>query len=157
MSKPQMSKPLSESELRQRAVGLLARRDHARKELENKLRSKAESAAALEAVLTWCEEHDFINDRRFAGFFVRSRIERGHGPLRIRQELRQKGVLAEFIDTALAEAKADWFALAQEVRQRRFRTYPQDQKEKAKQLRFLQGRGFDAEQSFAAFDRAEDD
>ncbi|ERP92901.1 MAG: RecX family transcriptional regulator [Alcanivoracaceae bacterium] len=145
-----MNKPLTESELRQRAVSLLARRDHARRELETKLRSKVGDHPALAAVIEWCEEHGFIDDRRFAGFFVRSRIDRGQGVLRIRQELQQRGVASELIESALQETEVDWFALAREVRARRFRQYPQDQKEKARQLRFLQGRGFDAEQSFAA-------
>ena len=70
--------------------------------------------------------------------------------MRIRQELQQRGVASELIESALQETEVDWFALAREVRARRFRQYPQDQKEKARQLRFLQGRGFDAEQSFAA-------
>ncbi|EKF73031.1 regulatory protein recx [Alcanivorax hongdengensis A-11-3] len=147
-----MSEPLTEAELRQRAVGLLARRDHARRELETKLRYKVGEHPDLPAVMAWCEEHGFIDDRRFAGFFVRSRIERGQGALRIRQELQQRGVASELTDRALAEAEVDWFELAREVRARRFRHYPTDQKEKARQLRFLQGRGFDAEQSFAALD-----
>ena len=156
-----MNKPLTESELRQRAVSLLARRDHARRELETKLRSKVGDHPAMAAVIEWCEEHGFIDDRRFAGFFVRSRIERGHGPLRIRQEMQQKGVDWELIEIAIREAGenegVDWFALAREARARRFRTCPGDQKEKARQLRFLQSRGFDAEQSFAALDVPEED
>lgn len=148
-----MSDTLTESELRQRAVSLLARRDHARRELEIKLRSKVGEHPALGAVLDWCEEHGFIDDRRFAGFFVRSRIDRGQGALRIRQELQLKGVDSELIGQALADVEVDWFALARDVRARRFRQYPgKDQKEKARQLRFLQQRGFDAEQSFAALE-----
>ena len=155
-----MNKALTESELRQRAVSLLARRDHARRELETKLRSKVGDHPALAAVMAWCEEHGFIDDRRFAGFFVRSRIERGHGPLRIRQEMQLKGLDRELIEAAIRaageEGGVDWFALARETRARRFRAFPQDQKEKAKQLRFLQSRGFDSEQSFAALDAEEE-
>ena len=148
-----MSEPLTESELRQRAVGLLARRDHARRELETKLRQKVGEHPALNTVMAWCEEHGFIDDRRFAGFFVRSRIERGQGALRIRQELQLKGVDNELIAQALEAAEVDWFALA-----RGFRQYPgKDQKEKARQLRFLQQRGFDAEQSFAALECSPED
>ena len=62
------------------------------------------------------------------------------------------------IAQALAEVEVDWFDLAREVRARRFRQYPgKDQKEKARQLRFLQQRGFDAEQSFAALDPPDDE
>ncbi|MEQ3636534.1 regulatory protein RecX [Alcanivorax sp.] len=147
-----MSEPLTEAELRQRAVALLARRDHSRRELVTKLQQRLGDQPALEAVLAWCEEHDFIDDRRFAGFFVRAHIERGQGVLRIRQELQLKGVENDWIAEALEDAEVDWFALAKDVRARRFRQYPQDHKEKAKQLRFLQSRGFNAEQSFAALD-----
>ncbi len=149
--------PLTEAELRQRAVALLARRDHGRRELITKLQQRLGEQPALAEVLAWCEEHGFIDDRRFAGFFVRARIERGQGVLRIRQELQLKGVENDVIAEALENAEVDWFALAREVRARRFRHYPADQKEKARQLRFLQSRGFDAEQSFAALDTSEDD
>lgn len=150
--KPRTTKtPASDAaSLRQHAVSLLARRDHARAELRLKMVRKFGEAAELEPVLDWCEEHDFLNDRRFTGFFVRSRIERGQGPLRIRAELQQRGVAGPLIEEALGEAGCDWFALAREARQRRFRIPPADRKEKAKQLRFLQSRGFDAEQSFHA-------
>ncbi|MBF1802660.1 regulatory protein RecX [Alloalcanivorax profundimaris] len=148
--------PVDEATLRQYAIKLLARRDHARSELALKMRRKFGDEAPLEAVLGWCEEHDFLDDRRFAGFFVRSRIERGQGPLRIRAELREKGVAEPLVAEALDETDCDWFALAREVHGRRFRQAPADRKEKAKQLRFLQSRGFDAEQSFAALDAFED-
>lgn len=136
--------------LRQHAVSLLARRDHARAELRMKMTRKFGAEAAVQSILDWCEEHDFLNDRRFAGFFVRSRIERGQGPLRIRAELLQRGVAKELIEEAMRAADCDWFALAVETHQRRFRGAPSDRKEKARQLRFLQSRGFDAEQSFNA-------
>lgn len=152
-----MNDALTEQELRQRAISLLARRDHARHELLRKLQHKVGEHPDLLAVLDWCEQQGYIDDRRFAGFFVRSRIERGQGPLRIRQELQQRGVASEFIEQTLEDADADWFALARDVRARRFRYYPVDQKEKAKQLRFLQGRGFDAEQSFASLQQTEQD
>lgn len=63
---------------------MLARRDHGRAELRVKMARKFGDSEELDAALDWCQEHDFLNDRRFAGFFVRSRIERGQGPLRIR-------------------------------------------------------------------------
>ena len=53
-----MSEPLTEAELRQRAVALLARRDHSRRELVTKLQQRLGDQPALEAVLAWCEEHD---------------------------------------------------------------------------------------------------
>lgn len=147
--------PVDDATVRQYAVKLLARRDHGHAELRMKMQRKLGDQAPLEPVLAWCQQHDFLNDRRFAEFFVRSRIERGQGPLRIRAELREKGLTNEVIQPALDAADCDWFALARETRLRRFREPPADQKEKARQLRFLQARGFDAEQSFAALDATE--
>lgn len=149
--------PADAASLRQYAVALLARRDHARAELRAKMVRKFGPEAALEPILAWCEEHGFLDDQRFVGSFVRSRIERGQGPTRIRAELRQRGIADSLTGDALKAAQCDWFALAREVRQRRFREFPTDRKEKAKQLRFLQARGFDAEQSFHALDCSEDD
>lgn len=143
--------------LRHYAVGLLARRDHGRSELRAKMMRKFGPEATVEPVLAWCEQHGFLDDRRFTGFFVRSRIDRGQGPLRIRAELLQRGIPEALIGDALREADCDWFALARAVRQRRFRALPADRKEKAKQLRFLQSRGFDAEQSFHALGHNGDD
>lgn len=145
------------AELRHYAVGLLARRDHGRSELRTKMMRKFGPEATVEPVLAWCEQHGFLDDRRFAGVFVRARIDRGQGPLRIRAELLQRGLPEALIGDALREADCDWFALARVVRHRRFRAPPVDRKEKAKQLRFLQSRGFDAEQSFHALGHNGDD
>ena len=144
------SEAVDGASLRHYAVSLLARRDHARAELRTKMVRKFGAEADLEPVLSWCEEHGFLDDRRFAGLFTRSRIERGQGPLRIRVDLQQRGVSGDLVEEALQEAECDWFALAETVVRRRFRQPPADVREKARQLRFLQSRGFDAEQSFQA-------
>jgi regulatory protein len=82
---------------------------------------------------------------------VQSRINQGKGPVRIRQELNERGLTGAAIDVALDEAGADWFALARAVRLRKFGDeLPADFKEKARQMRFLQYRGFDSEQIQAA-------
>lgn len=154
--KPRTSEP-DVAGLRRHAVSLLARRDHARAELRQKLARKFGAAPDLDPVLDWCEEHDFLNDRRFAGVFVRSRIDRGQGPLRIRAELQQRGLAGPLIEEALGDADCDWFSLARDVRRRRFPVPAVDRREKAKQLRFLQSRGFNAEQSFHALDHDGDE
>jgi len=146
--------PVDPAQLRQYAVKMLARRDHGRAELRVKMARKFGEGEELDAALDWCQEHDFLNDRRFAGFFVRARIERGQGPLRIRSELQQRGLPEALVKEALAEAECDWFALACETHARRFRQPPADRKEKARQLRFLQSRGFEAEHCFHALDQA---
>ncbi len=70
-------------------------------------------------------------------------LDRGHGPVRIRQELKQKGINETVISQALEEANPDWFALAESTRIKKFGdASPEGRKEKARQIRFLQYRGF---------------
>ena len=86
---------------------------------------------------------------------VRSRIERGQGPLRIRQALQQSGIGDVLAEQAMADADCDWFSLAGETCRRRFGGAPPvDIKDKARRLRFLQYRGFTADQCFEALDGA---
>lgn len=107
----------------------------------------------IEATLVWLEERQFLSDERCARLYVRSHIERGHGSLRIRQELVfQKRLAAELVDAQLNACGCDWFALAASVLAKRFRRPAADLKEKARQLRFLQLRGFTADQCYYALE-----
>ncbi len=133
--------------LRRRAMDLLARREHSRRELRNKLLAKSDAAATVESVLDTLETEGLLSDQRFAEAFVRSRVGRGHGPVRIRQELRQRGVADGLAAEAMAAEGCDWFALAADVVRRKFGSEPAgDRRELARRLRFLQYRGFTAEQ-----------
>jgi regulatory protein len=83
---------------------------------------------------------------------VHHHAKRGQGPVRIRAELRQQGIPDGQVEEALRCAEVDWVQLAREVRRRKFgATPPRSLGERAKQARFLQYRGFDAEQLRAAF------
>jgi regulatory protein len=85
------------------------------------------------------------SDERFAEAYVRSRSERGFGPVRIRAELRERGVESGLIETALEAAEMDWDASAGQEREKRFGPQlPQAWPERARQARFLEGRGFPA-------------
>lgn len=148
-----MSEQDVRAEMRRAAMNWLSRRDYAREELARRLARRFGEEAPVEGVLDWLEAQNFLNEARFAEAFVRSRIDRGQGALRIRRELEQRGVEAARIEQALEDADCDWFALAAEVRQRRFSAPPAgNTREKARQLRFLQYRGFTAEQAFRAMD-----
>ena len=133
--------------LRRRAMDLLARREHSRRELRDKLLARLEETGALDEVLDRLEQDGLLSDQRFAEAFVRSRINRGQGPVRLRQELMQRGVSETLIHQAIESEGADWFALAQEVALRRFGPdTASDRRELARRLRFLQYRGFTTEQ-----------
>jgi regulatory protein len=86
------------------------------------------------------------SDERFAESFVHHRIGMGQGPIKIQQELRQRGVDQALIDNALTAESFDWLSLANEVRLKKFGdSIPDDYQKKAKQLRFLYSRGFNTE------------
>ncbi|HET8705765.1 MAG TPA: regulatory protein RecX, partial [Pseudomonadales bacterium] len=141
--------------LETRAVRLLARREHSRSELKRKLK-KADDGS-LGEVLDQLEEKGYQSDRRYCEVLVRSRISSGHGPLKIRFELKQKGVDAALIDEVISEQSPDWTALARRARERRFgESLPEDRQEVLKQLRYLVGRGFEQSQLRSIF-RVEED
>ena len=134
------------------AVRLLARREHSVEELRRKLGSKGYPQDLIEPVIQKLAGKRLVSDERFTSGFVHHHAKRGQGPIRIRAELRQQGIPDAQVEAALRGADLDWVQLAREVRRRKFgATPPRGLGERAKQARFLQYRGFDAEQLRAAF------
>ncbi len=140
------------AELRRAAMNWLARREYSRQEITRKLQRKFGDDVDVEPVLLWLEDKNFLNDARYLDMYLRSAIERGQGVLRIRQDLQQRGLAKQLVEDKLAALEVDWFAQAAALRQRRFGAPPAagDQKAKARQLRYLQYRGFTADQCFHA-------
>lgn len=139
--------------IRRYAMDRLARREHAYAELAAKLTRRGHARAEVETVLDTLVDEGLLSDARFAEASVAGKARRGIGPLRIRVELAQAGVDAAVIAQALAAAELDWAALAEAARRKRFGPdLPADFRSRAKQLRFLQRRGFDAGKLAAAFD-----
>jgi regulatory protein len=139
------------------ALDLLARREHSRLELERKLRARGYELEIIEATLVELTATGALKEARFTESYVRSRVARGKGPVRIRAELAERGVAVEESVPALQGVEQDWHALAREVREKRFGpALPTEFKERARQARFLQYRGFDAAQIKSALE-AEDD
>jgi len=139
-------------EARKKAMDFLARREYGHTELVRKLADKGfDRDAAAEAVGRLTED-GLQSDTRFTEAFVQSRINQGKGPVRIRLDLGQKGISDSTIEIALEEAGPDWRALAREQRVKKFgRDLPSDFKEKARQMRFLQYRGFEQDHIQSAF------
>ncbi len=127
--------------LRQRALRLLAQRDHSRAELVRKLASLG-TPEEIEAVLDRMAELDLQSDQRFADQWVRSKAAR-FGASRLRHELRQRGISDELGEQALTRALPDdERSRARKVWESRFGQLPADSREWARQARFLQYRGF---------------
>jgi regulatory protein len=142
-----------EVSLRARALQYLARREYSRAELRGKLLPHAQpdaddgfdSAQAqpvdLDALLDDLTARGWLSDERAATQLLHTKRSR-LGTQRITHELRQKGITEELISVALPQLKETELDAAREVWRKKFGTAPQDEKEKAKQVRFLQSRGF---------------
>ena len=87
------------------------------------------------------------SDDRFTEAYIHSRIQRGYGPVRIRQELRERRVSGDLIDQYVDVSEFNWKQHALQVREKKFgHSLPSSYKDKAKQSRFLQYRGFTGDQ-----------
>jgi len=135
-----------------RAIYLLAQREHSAKELKRKLLKAEFPVDEIEQNLVRLAEAGLQSDKRFSEVYTYSRSAKGFGCRRIRQELKERGVSSTYIDEALTQAKIDWFSLATSVRCKRFGEHcPDDFRDRAKQQRFLQYRGFTHEQIKESF------
>jgi regulatory protein len=132
--------------VRRVAMDLLARREHSRVELERKLRLRGATAELIAPTLDRLAEQGLLSDTRFLQCFVASRARGGHGPVRIREDLAQRGLPGADIEQALREVEVDWSEQLQELWQRKFAgQLPVDARERAKQGRFLAYRGYPLE------------
>jgi len=138
------------------AIGLLARREHTCDEIRRKLQRRGYADSVIGPVVTTLAEAGYISDLRFADGFVRVRVERGRGPLRIRAELRERGVADAVIDELLTETAAFWIERARTARSKRFGdAAPADREAWNRQARFLAQRGFPADLIYRALGEIE--
>jgi regulatory protein len=119
----------------------LARREYSRAELHGKLLPHVQEDEDLDAVLDGLEKRDWLSDARAATQLVHAKRSR-FGTQRITHELRQKGIAENLIADALPQLKETELAVACEVWKKKFGIVAQDEKDKARQVRFLQSRGF---------------
>lgn len=138
-------KQAAQPTLRGRALRLLARRDWSRQALRERLQPYASGegeSQELDALLDEFVERGWISDARYAESVVRQRKDR-YGKAAIARRLKQAGVAESAIAQAVSTLDADHeFKTALTLWRRKFRERPQDDKEKARQIRFLQARGY---------------
>lgn len=140
-----MKDPSSESEIRERALNLLARREHAPAELQRKLVSRGFDPDAVSNVLRTLEQQKLLSTQRYIEARVRQSLSRGDGPRKIQARLQDAGVAAprssELRDDSGEEI--DWQEQARCVCERRFGADPPTTtKEWMRRARFLASRGF---------------
>jgi regulatory protein len=132
-------------ELRARALRLLARREHSRQELEGKIKPHTGSSEDLQALISGLKQKNQFSEERYAEERARQ-LSRKYGAARIRQDLKAKGVPEDLI--ARLSSSQDELQKAKSILERKYRVPATTREEKAKRMRFLQGRGFSSEVIF---------
>lgn len=141
-----------------KAIQLLSRREYSFKELSQKL-ARSSEGADIASVLNRLEEEGYLSDHRFCESFVRMRVGQGHGLIRIRFDLKQKGITSELLNRCLDELDIDWFAQAEELYRRKYREPLADKgfKERSKRMRFMSQRGFSIDEIQFAIEQVASD
>lgn len=128
-----------------KALGLLARREHSRKELKTKLRQGGYEGEETSAAIDRLGEQHYQDDDRFGEVMLRSRIAQGYGPMRLRVELKSHGLTDARIRELMEQAEVDWDAsAAAQLRRRYGGAGTSDRAERARRAQFLLRRGFAA-------------
>lgn len=133
--------------VRAKAINLLARREHSRYELQQKLLQRYYPSTMIEECLDALEQQGLLNQSRYAHSYAASRAAHGYGPVRISTALRQRGIAQNCIDAALAELEAEWLEHLQHLHRKRFRApLPTSHAERQRQTQFFRQHGFTNEQ-----------
>ncbi|MGV8889539.1 MAG: recombination regulator RecX [Pseudomonas sp.] len=132
--------------VRRTAMDLLARREHGRVELTRKLRQRGALPEMIDTALDRLTEEGLLSESRYLESFVSYRARSGYGPLRIREELSQRGLQRTDIELNLRESGINWQEQLEDTWRRKFSGHlPIDVRERAKQGRFLSYRGYSME------------
>ena len=135
---------------------MLARREHSEQELRGKLLTRGYSPEAVGELLAELKVTGIQDDARYAEAYIRSRVAKGYGPLRISGELCERGLAGELVEQVLVTMATDWKERIRAVRQKKFGPRaPANVREQARQSRFLQYRGFTSEQIRTEFNKSE--
>ncbi len=133
--------------VRAKALELLARREHSRWELRQKLIQRGFPAERIEPVLDRLAEERLLDEARYAELYACTRADKGYGPLRIARELREHGVPEDQVAATLATLEGDWLAKLRELHRKRFKSLvPADAAGRMQQTRVLRQHGFTLDQ-----------
>lgn len=135
-----------DSFVRNKAIALLARREHSRKELQHKLSKHCDDPDIVNTQIEQLTENGLQCDQRFCESYVRMKQKQGKGPQWIRHALRDKGVSEQISSAQIDLSSNDWEALAKDVYLKKYGGCPADTlKEKARRQRFMHMRGFSSD------------
>ncbi|TLY48517.1 MAG: regulatory protein RecX [Gammaproteobacteria bacterium] len=131
--------------IHQIALNYLARKEHTRLTLREKLMQKEFLHQSVETVLDILIQQGFLNEERFCEAFIQKRIKQGYGPVRIIAECHQYGIHSDIIFLHLPRDEEFWVAAIQKILEKKFRSNHLP-KEQLRQIRYLQYRGFKIDQ-----------
>ena len=138
-----MKKQYTPRNIRVVAMDLLSRREHSVYELTRKLKQREFEIDEIDAAIETLQQDNLQSDSRFIESIVNSKINAGFGLIKIKYELRQKGISDDLVDDYFSSLEVDWNLHMAEQRIKKFgEAIPVEYKEKMKQARFLQNRGF---------------
>ena len=144
MSKKDYTKRTDLEKARASALASLSMREHSVKELNDKLVRKEYQKLSITAVLQECLDHNYLNDARFSEVYWRSRARKGFGPIKIRMELKHKGISAQLIDQGMQQEELDFDTVVKRVYEKKYKGKTiEDFKDKMKRQNYLYQRGFD--------------
>ncbi len=147
-----MTEPAELARIRKKAMDFLARREHTAQELRRKLKAKEFADDDIDEVIGGLQQDALQSDQRFTESYINHRVNAGVGPIRIRYELRQKGVSEILVDEFMSSLDDCWDQMMVEQRIRKYgESIPDDYAERMKQARFLQNRGFSPESVMRLF------
>lgn len=142
--KPEASAEPTAADLRERALRLLARREHSRVELARKLEQAGFVASDIHSLLDEFEKKNWLSDRRFAESYVADHRTKA-GSIKLAYELRQRGVPDTIIEAVISDNRDSELVRAREIWRKKFDAAPENAAETARQMRFMQSRGFTSE------------
>lgn len=134
-----------DKKIHQIALEHLARREHTRFTLREKLMQKGFLHQSVEAVLDSLIEQGFLNEERFCEAFIQKRIRQGYGPIKIAAECHQYGINNDIIFSQLPQEEDFWLDAIQKILLKKFRP-SQLRIEQLRQIRYFQYRGFKLDQ-----------
>jgi len=133
--------------LLEKGMQLLAMREHSVLELTEKLLKRSESCDVVYGVIDALVADKLLSDERFTESYVRSRQNKGFGPIKIRHELNRKGIKNNMIDDYVKINSVVWCENATQQYNKKAGGQPiSDYNTWSKYARFLQARGFTMEQ-----------
>ena len=140
--------------IKQECLRLLTRRDHSRKEMQEKLVTKGYDRNQVLLVIEELTKQNWQDDKRYAESYARVRSQKGFGPVYIAYELRQQGITQDKVDKLIGAMADNWMPLLEQVYTKK---YPEsaaiDNNERAKRIRFLMQRGFPSAMITALFNQ----